>query len=187
MALSAKLAGNLLVKRSEGKTMKYIVIILLGFCLVGGCTSALPIARSIDANEEVVTKDEKTEKEHPEEEHPEEEHEDGYTLYLKSGQEALPDEQKIIVIRQVEIKETEITLETMYQTLIVLRQKLAQALYWYNFAVDKIVEIHEHPDFNIVAPEIPEKANIRWFIPIKWGKPFGTLPLEEYNKEINLK
>lgn len=89
-----------------------------------------------------------------------------YTYRKVDGQENIPVLERSVFLIKKDGRILPITVQELYNFIETIRIQLYQIIRMYNYFVDRLIEIHEHPDLDINLTEIPEKANIRWFIPI---------------------
>jgi hypothetical protein len=91
-----------------------------------------------------------------------------YTYQKIEGQKNLDVLEKSVLLMKKDDSIISVSIQELYTLITFSRNKLYQIIMTYNYLVDRLVEIHEHPDLDIDLIEIPEKANIRWFIPINY-------------------
>ena len=58
-------------------------------------------------------------------------------------------------------------IKELYQALDYWRNQLFAIAIPYNLMIDRLLDIHNHPDLGIDLEEIPEKVDFRWFIPVE--------------------
>ena len=74
-------------------------------------------------------------------------------------------------VRNLETGENRIfQIKELYEMATALRNQLYAIATTYNLLVERMVEIHDHPMLGINLPELPEKLEFRWYIPVEETK-----------------
>lgn len=160
MITSRSLAAIIKDRTSMKRLICVCVLILLA-----GCSSAI---KDQDGVEKLQVEVQKTLKEEVQEiltdaDFEEPLHEKKYRLLLKKEHEGDMLDKEFIIRR---LDDTPVTVREMYETIKKFQYELKESLYWYNWSIDRLLEIHDHPSLGIDCPIIPEKATINWHIPI---------------------
>lgn len=91
-----------------------------------------------------------------------------YTYQKIEGQDNIPILERSVLLIKKDGSIIPVSIQELYGFITFSRTKLYQIIMTYNYLIDRLVEIHEHPNLDIDLTEIPEKANIRWFIPVDY-------------------
>ena len=140
--------------------MKYIILSLFFVSCFVGCATQTQTPQV--TQELIITKDRR----------PTEQHDKVPLEFLpiKSFPDTPLMERRYIVKNTKTGQLLEGNVQEVYDLVVKQREVLYYAILWYNWSVTQLIRLHEQDDLNIDLQKIPEKADIRWFVPIEIRK-----------------